>query len=387
MPFRRLEVKRRRGHRASPISAFHRIPHPGRGLGGLFPPPSPPEHQQDRSRQSGYRRGDPQLPHGGVPGDHRHRAAAGHGKAEIAAVLLRFRLLSAAAGVHIDRQPLGPVLRDQPAHRVVGLPVIGDLKAPCLYHVAGDLGRNILHPEGIPFPEIALHQQHRPLVRPLLGGPQGGDIGRILAADHCVEPEVFQVCLVPVDVAALLFRNGGVILLCKGSAVIEQLLFQRPSIHLEGQRQPPELVRQVRPLPEGLIADLVRLAGKADAVHTCQIVRHKEVAAVFPGTSRSGATIIGGLILGLSRTIAAEFTFYLAIPVMFGASLIKVIKFGLSFSALEAGILISGMLVAFVVSLFVIKFLMGYIKKHDFKVFGWYRIVLGALVLVYFAIA
>lgn len=111
------------------------------------------------------------------------------------------------------------------------------------------------------------------------------------------------------------------------------------------------------------------------------------VAAVFPGTSRSGATIIGGLILGLSRTIAAEFTFYLAIPVMFGASLIKVIKFGLSFSALEAGILISGMLVAFVVSLFVIKFLMGYIKKHDFKVFGWYRIVLGALVLVYFAIA
>lgn len=111
------------------------------------------------------------------------------------------------------------------------------------------------------------------------------------------------------------------------------------------------------------------------------------VAAVFPGTSRSGATIIGGLILGLSRTIAAEFTFYLAIPVMFGASLIKVIKFGLSFSALEAGILISGMLVAFVVSLFVIKFLMGYIKKHDFKVFGWYRIVLGAFVLVYFAIA
>ena len=111
------------------------------------------------------------------------------------------------------------------------------------------------------------------------------------------------------------------------------------------------------------------------------------VADVFPGTSRSGATIIGGLILGLSRTIAAEFTFYLAIPVMFGASLIKVIKFGLSFSALEAGILISGMLVAFVVSLFVIKFLMGYIKKHDFKVFGWYRIVLGVLVLVYFAIA
>lgn len=111
------------------------------------------------------------------------------------------------------------------------------------------------------------------------------------------------------------------------------------------------------------------------------------VAAVFPGTSRSGATIIGGLILGLSRTVAAEFTFYLAIPVMFGASLIKIIKFGLVFSSIEAVILLSGMITAFIVSLFVIKFLMGYIKKHDFKIFGWYRIVLGALVLIYFAIA
>jgi len=111
------------------------------------------------------------------------------------------------------------------------------------------------------------------------------------------------------------------------------------------------------------------------------------VAAVFPGTSRSGATIIGGLILGLSRTVAAEFTFYLAIPVMFGASLIKIIKFGFGFSALEAGILLTGMITAFIVSLFVIKFLMGYIKKHDFKVFGWYRIILGVLVLGYFALA
>ena len=109
------------------------------------------------------------------------------------------------------------------------------------------------------------------------------------------------------------------------------------------------------------------------------------VAAVFPGTSRSGATIIGGLILGLSRTVAAEFTFYLAIPVMFGASLIKIIKFGLGFSALEAGILLTGMLTAFIVSLFVIKFLMGYIKKHDFQIFGWYRIVLGILVMLYFS--
>ena len=108
------------------------------------------------------------------------------------------------------------------------------------------------------------------------------------------------------------------------------------------------------------------------------------IAAIFPGTSRSGATIVGALLLGVSRTVAAEFTFYLAIPVMFGASLLKVIKFGLAFTLSEALILIIGMLVAFLVSVIVIKFLMGYIKKHDFKVFGWYRIVLGILVLVYF---
>ena len=110
------------------------------------------------------------------------------------------------------------------------------------------------------------------------------------------------------------------------------------------------------------------------------------VAAVFPGTSRSGATIIGGLILGLSRTIAAEFTFYLAIPVMFGASFLKLLKFGLHFSALELGVLLAGMVTAFVVSVFVIRFLMGYIKKHDFKVFGWYRIILGIVVITAFLI-
>ena len=111
------------------------------------------------------------------------------------------------------------------------------------------------------------------------------------------------------------------------------------------------------------------------------------LAAIIPGTSRSGATIVGALIIGVSRGAAAEFTFYLAIPVMFGASLIKIIKFGFGFSALEAGILLTGMITAFIVSLFVIKFLMGYIKKHDFKVFGWYRIILGVLVLGYFALA
>ena len=105
------------------------------------------------------------------------------------------------------------------------------------------------------------------------------------------------------------------------------------------------------------------------------------IAAIFPGTSRSGATIIGGLLIGLSRTTAAEFTFYLAIPVMFGASLLKLLKFGLAFTGTELAILIVGMVVAFIVSILVIKFLMNYIKKHDFKVFGWYRIVLGILVI------
>lgn len=110
------------------------------------------------------------------------------------------------------------------------------------------------------------------------------------------------------------------------------------------------------------------------------------IAAVLPGTSRSGATIIGGLLIGVSRAVAAEFTFFLAIPVMFGASLLKLVKFGFVFSFLEFFILIIGMLVALVASIFVIRFLMSYIKKHDFKVFGWYRIVLGVIVLIFFAI-
>lgn len=110
------------------------------------------------------------------------------------------------------------------------------------------------------------------------------------------------------------------------------------------------------------------------------------IAAVFPGTSRSGATIVGALLIGVSRTVAAEFTFYLAVPVMFGASLLKLVKFGFDFTSFEAVVLLTGMVVAFLVSIVVIKFLMDYIKKHDFKVFGWYRIILGALVLLYFSI-
>lgn len=114
------------------------------------------------------------------------------------------------------------------------------------------------------------------------------------------------------------------------------------------------------------------------------------IAAIFPGTSRSGATILGGLMIGVSRSVASEFTFFLAIPVMFGASLLKLLKyileFGFAFSALEIGIILVGVVSAFVVSIVVIKFLMGYIKKHDFKVFGYYRIVLGIIVLLSFVV-
>lgn len=110
------------------------------------------------------------------------------------------------------------------------------------------------------------------------------------------------------------------------------------------------------------------------------------IAAVFPGTSRSGATIVGALLFGVSRTAAAEFTFFLAIPAMVGASLLKLLKFGFVFTGEELVILLVGMVTAFVVSVVVIRFLMGYIKKHDFKVFGWYRIALGIAVLAVFSL-
>lgn len=109
------------------------------------------------------------------------------------------------------------------------------------------------------------------------------------------------------------------------------------------------------------------------------------IAAIFPGVSRSGATIIGALLIGVSRKVSAEFTFYLAIPVMFGASLLKIANAS-NFTGTEIALLILGMITAFIVSLWIIKFLMNYIKKHDFKVFGWYRIILGALLLFYFCI-
>ncbi len=111
-----------------------------------------------------------------------------------------------------------------------------------------------------------------------------------------------------------------------------------------------------------------------------------QVLSLIPGTSRSGATIIGGMILGASRAVAAEYTFFLAIPVMFGASLLKILKFGFAFSAQEMVVLLTGVAVSFAVSVIAIKFLMSYIKKNDFKFFGWYRIILGIIVILYFVL-
>lgn len=119
---------------------------------------------------------------------------------------------------------------------------------------------------------------------------------------------------------------------------------------------------------------------------TAFIIGMFQVLALIPGTSRSGATIIGALIIGVSRVAAAEFSFFLAVPTMFGASALKLLKFGFDFTSSELFILGFGMVDAFVVSILAIKFLMVYIKKHDFRVFGWYRIILGFIVLLYFAL-
>ena len=111
-----------------------------------------------------------------------------------------------------------------------------------------------------------------------------------------------------------------------------------------------------------------------------------QVLSLIPGTSRSGATILGAIILGSSRFVAAEYSFFLSIPVMFGASALKLVKFGFDFTGEEIAILLVGMIVSFIVSIIAIRFLLGYIKKNDFKAFGWYRIVLGALVMAYFLV-
>ena len=112
-----------------------------------------------------------------------------------------------------------------------------------------------------------------------------------------------------------------------------------------------------------------------------------QVLALIPGTSRSGATILGGLILGMSRPLATQYTFFLAVPVMAGASLLKILKFGFHFSGIEAASLLLGMTVAFLVSFLSIRFILNYIRHHNFKIFGWYRIALGAVILIYFFLA
>ena len=111
-----------------------------------------------------------------------------------------------------------------------------------------------------------------------------------------------------------------------------------------------------------------------------------QMLALIPGTSRSGATIVGALMIGVSRSVAAEYTFFLAIPVMFGASLLKLVKFGFNFTAMQAAVLLVGMVVSFALSIVAIKFLMSNIRKNDFKVFGYYRIVLGVIVFLFFGI-
>ena len=111
-----------------------------------------------------------------------------------------------------------------------------------------------------------------------------------------------------------------------------------------------------------------------------------QMLAMIPGTSRSGATIVGALMIGVSRSVATEYTFFLAIPVMFGASLLKLLKFGFDFTAMQVAVLLVGMIVSFAVSIVAIKFLMSYIRKNDFKVFGYYRIILGVIVFLFFGI-
>lgn len=142
----------------------------------------------------------------------------------------------------------------------------------------------------------------------------------------------------------------------------------------------------------GIAFIIIESKNKTSTVNDMQTMTYKtalyiglfQVLSIIPGTSRSGATILGAIILGCSRNVAAEFSFFLAIPVMFGVSLLKIVKYGLAMPANDIIVLIIGMAVAYVVSMIAIEFLVGYVRKHDFKVFGYYRIILGILVLAYF---
>ncbi len=132
---------------------------------------------------------------------------------------------------------------------------------------------------------------------------------------------------------------------------------------------------------------LPKIQGFGDLTYkTAFIIGVFQVLSLIPGTSRSGSTILGAILLGTSRSIAAEFSFFLSVPIMFGASALKLFKFGLCFTPLEISLLLTGMTVAFISSVLAIKFLMKYIQNHDFKIFGWYRVVLGSIVIAYFAL-
>ncbi len=141
----------------------------------------------------------------------------------------------------------------------------------------------------------------------------------------------------------------------------------------------------------GIAFLLIERRGRTAKINTLEDIDYKtaiyiglfQVLSIIPGTSRSGATIVGALLIGVSRVAAAEFTFFLAVPVMLGMSALKIIKFGLNFTGTELSLMLLGMAAAFVVSLLVIRFLMNYIKKHDFQIFGWYRIALGLIVVVW----
>lgn len=194
--------------------------------------------------------------------------------------------------------------------------------------------------------------------------------------------------LIKKDTVSLWFK---VIVACLPSAVMGLLLDD----FLEAHLQTPTIIAAMLVF-YGILFILVESWNKKRTATTTSLaeISYKtafligmfQVLSLIPGTSRSGATIIGALLIGVSRVAAAEFTFFLAIPTMLGASAYKLLKFGFDFTGTELFTLALGMVVAFVISVLSIKFLMSYIKKHDFKAFGWYRIVLGIVVLLYFTI-
>ena len=179
-----------------------------------------------------------------------------------------------------------------------------------------------------------------------------------------------------------------VVIACIPAAVIG-LLLDSYMEHFENW-----LVVSVMLIVYGIAFILVEKFNKKELVISMDEMSYKtafligmfQVLSIIPGTSRSGSTILGAALLGCSRTVAAEFSFFLAIPVMFGVSFLKIVKYGLAMTSEEIAVLLTGMVVAYVVSMLAIKFLMNYVRKHDFKGFGYYRIILGVIVIAYFLI-